>query len=83
MSGPRPRSTRLIEDLAREGRAIIVVSSDLPEVLRLSDRALVIRRGELAGIVERRDLNEESLMRPRHLTSKFERRHDPPTPTDR
>ena len=53
----------LIEDLAREGRAIIVVSSDLPEVLRLSDRALVIRRGELAGIVERRDLNEESLMR--------------------
>lgn len=53
----------LIEDLARAGRAIIVVSSELPEILRLADRALVIRRGELAGIVERRDLSEEALMR--------------------
>jgi len=61
--GAKAEIYQLIEDLAREGRAIVVVSSDLPEILRLSDRALVIRRGELAGIVERRDLSEEALMR--------------------
>jgi len=61
--GAKAEIYQLIEDLAREGCGIVVVSSDLPEILRLSDRALVIRRGELAGTVERHDLNEEAVMR--------------------
>ena len=40
---------RLIVELARQGKAIIMVSSDMPEVLALSDRILVMRRGKVAG----------------------------------
>ena len=61
--GAKAEIYHLIEDLAREGRSIIVVSSDLPEILRLSDRVLVIRRGEAAGIVARADLSEAAVMR--------------------
>ena len=61
--GAKNEIYQLIENLAREGRAVIVVSSDLPELLRLADRALVIRRGGLAGILERAALTEESVMR--------------------
>ena len=42
---------------------MIVVSSDLPEILRLADRALVIRRGALAGVLPRASLSEEAVMR--------------------
>ncbi len=38
----------LIERLAREGRAVIVVSSELPEVIRVSDRVLVMREGRIS-----------------------------------
>lgn len=39
----------LIERLAREGRAVIVVSSELPEVIRVSDRVLVMREGRISA----------------------------------
>ena len=61
--GAKNEIYQLIENLAREGRAVIVVSSDLPEILRLADRALVIRRGALAGILPRAGLSEEAVMR--------------------
>ena len=61
--GAKNEIYQLIETLAREGRAIIVVSSDLPEILRLADRALIIRRGGLAGILQRGALTEEAVMR--------------------
>jgi ribose transport system ATP-binding protein len=61
--GAKNEIYHLIEGLAAEGRSLIVVSSDLPEILRLSDRVLVIRRGEAAGIINRCDLNETSVMR--------------------
>ena len=54
---------RLIEDLAEQGRSIIVVSSELPEILRLADRVLVMRRGASEGVLSREDLTEESIMR--------------------
>ena len=43
----------LIERLAAEGRSMIVVSSELPEILRVSDRVLVMREGRIAGVLER------------------------------
>jgi ribose transport system ATP-binding protein len=39
----------LIETLAAEGKSVIVVSSELPEILRLADRVLVMRQGRIAG----------------------------------
>lgn len=41
--------------LAGEGRAIIIISSELPEILGRADRILVIREGEMIGIIERKD----------------------------
>jgi len=52
----------LLERLAAEGTPIILVSSELPEILRLCDRIGVMRHGRLAGIVARQDATEESLL---------------------
>ncbi|XWN32697.1 MAG: sugar ABC transporter ATP-binding protein [Devosia sp.] len=52
----------LIEDLAREGKAIVVVSSELPELIRLADRVLVMREGELTADLPRERMNEETIM---------------------
>jgi len=52
-----------IEDLARQGRAIILISSELPEVINLSTRILVMRAGGVVGEVQKRDATQESLMR--------------------
>ena len=48
--------------LAAEGAAILIISSDLEEILRISDRVLVLHEGKLAGELSRDDLNEESVM---------------------
>ncbi len=45
-----------------EGRCAIMVSSELPEVLGMSDRIAVFRRGRLAGVVDRADASQERLM---------------------
>jgi len=54
----------LIEALANEGRGIIVISSDLPEILGLSDRVLVLHEGHLAAtLTTARTTQEEILTR--------------------
>ena len=60
--GAKAEIYALIERLAAEGRAIIVVSSELPEVLRVSDRVLVMREGRIAATIERADLTEEAIV---------------------
>ncbi|MBV9756837.1 MAG: sugar ABC transporter ATP-binding protein, partial [Alphaproteobacteria bacterium] len=60
--GAREEIYRAIEDLARAGTAVIVVSSYLPEVLRISDRILVMRNGRIALQVERAAASEEMLL---------------------
>ncbi|MDZ5451718.1 sugar ABC transporter ATP-binding protein [Labrys sp. ZIDIC5] len=52
----------LIFRLAGQGMAILVVSSELPELLLLSDRVLVMQEGRQAGILERREASEEAIM---------------------
>lgn len=53
----------LMEDLAKQGVAILFVSSELEEVIGMSDRALVMHEGRLAGALKREELGEESIMR--------------------
>jgi ribose transport system ATP-binding protein len=60
--GAKGEIYKLIESLAAAGRSIIVVSSELPEILRLSDNVLVMRAGEKAGYLTRKELSEESIM---------------------
>jgi ABC-type sugar transport system ATPase subunit len=48
--------------LAQEGKAIIMISSELPEILGMSDRILVMHEGRVGGIFERKEATQESIM---------------------
>ena len=52
----------LFDELVREGIAILIISSDLPEVLALADRILIMRHGRLTGELARSDATEEKVM---------------------
>lgn len=54
--GARSEIYRIITDLAASGMAVIMASSDMPEVLSLSHRALVMREGAIVGQLDRQDL---------------------------
>lgn len=60
--GARAAIYDVIHDLARAGVAVIVVSSDLDEVIGLSHRVLVLSRGECKGILTGEELNHQKVM---------------------
>ena len=53
---------RIVDELAANGLAIIVISSDLPEVLAMSDRILVMREGKQMAIFSREEADQETIM---------------------
>ncbi len=53
----------LIFGLAREGKGVIVISSEMPELLGLSDRILVMCEGRLSGVLDRSEATEEEILR--------------------
>jgi ABC-type sugar transport system ATPase subunit len=61
--GAKTSIHQMIDDLARQGVAIILISSELPEVLNLSTRILVMRDGHLAGEIARKDASQENVLR--------------------
>jgi inositol transport system ATP-binding protein len=54
---------RLISGLAADGAAVVMISSEMPEILGMSDRVMVMREGRTAGILDRRDATQLDLMR--------------------
>jgi ribose transport system ATP-binding protein len=60
--GAREEIYRVIDDLARQGAGVVVVSSYLPEVLRISDRILVMREGQIVLETPRTNASEELLL---------------------
>ncbi len=52
----------LLNELAKQGKAILFISSELPELFGVADRILVMRRGELAGDLVTRDTNPDAVM---------------------
>ena len=60
--GGKAEIYRLIEDAARAGKGIIVVSSELPEIMGISDRIIVMHEGDVTGHIERKDFNEDLIM---------------------
>ncbi|MDW9559200.1 ATP-binding cassette domain-containing protein [Sinorhizobium meliloti] len=60
--GAKSEIYHLIEELAAEGRTIIVVSSELPEVMRVSDRVVVMRNGRIAATLGRAELSEQNIV---------------------
>lgn len=60
--GAKSEIYRLIDDLAREGKAILLISSELEEVLSMSDRVLVMREGRINGEFGRSEATQETVM---------------------
>ena len=52
----------IIGQLAKEGKTIIVVSSEMPELIGICDRIMVMCEGRITGIVEGEDMNQEKIM---------------------
>jgi rhamnose transport system ATP-binding protein len=52
----------LIVDLAEQGMAILMISSELPEILGMSDRIAVMHAGKIAGVLSRAEATQESLL---------------------
>ncbi len=61
--GAKSEIHRLMSKLAQEGKAIIMISSELPEILGMSDRVLVMHEGRIGGEFERQDASQENIMR--------------------
>ena len=60
--GAKVEIYKLMQDLAARGAAIIMVSSDLPEVMNMSDRIAVVWNGQIVGQFARGEVNEEQVM---------------------
>jgi rhamnose transport system ATP-binding protein len=61
--GAKAEVHRLLRELAAKGTAVIVISSDLPEVLAVADRILVMREGRINGELSYADATEEAILR--------------------
>lgn len=61
--GAKAEMHLLIDKLAHQGSAVLLISSELPEVLNLSTRIIVLREGRIAGEVSREQASQEALMR--------------------
>ena len=81
--GTKAEVHRLLSELAGEGVAVLVISSELPEVLTLADRVLVMREGRLVATLPREEATEEAIVAAgtgqaiaRNRLSRWERRHE-------
>ena len=60
--GAKSEIYTLMEDLASKGKSIIMISSELPEILRMSDRIVVMCEGRVTGELDIKDANQENIM---------------------
>jgi ABC-type sugar transport system ATPase subunit len=61
--GARTEIYRIMRELAARGVAILMISSELPEVVGMSDRAYVMREGVVSGVLEPGEITEEAVVR--------------------
>ena len=61
--GAKSEIYQLMRDLAKSGVAIVMISSDMEEVIGESDRVAVMHEGSITGILNRDEANEEAIMR--------------------
>jgi len=60
----------IIINLAKQGKSIIMISSEMPELLGISDRIMVMCKGRVTGFLEGKNVTQEDIM---HLASQFEK----------
>ena len=61
--GARAEIFRIMVELAKAGKSIVMVSSEMPELISMSDRIGVMRGGRLTHVLDRREVTEESLVK--------------------
>ena len=52
----------ILSDLVKMGKAIIMISSDMPELIAMSDRLLIMRNGEVAAFLEKEEITEKNII---------------------
>ena len=67
--GAKQEIYAFIEQLVADGMAVVLISSEMEEILRLSDRIVVLRRGQIAATLSRQNATESSVMRAAALAS--------------
>ncbi|NLG57867.1 MAG: sugar ABC transporter ATP-binding protein, partial [Clostridiales bacterium] len=60
--GAKNEIYKLLRDLAAMGKAIILISSELPEIIRMCDRVIVMCEGKVTGEVVGEDINQQRIM---------------------
>ena len=60
--GAKAEIYEIMNTLAKEGVSIIMISSELPEIINMSDRVYVMAEGKITGCIDRKDLSQESIM---------------------
>lgn len=61
--GAKAEIHTLITNLAGQGKAIIMISSEMPEVMGMSDRIIVMHEGEITGVLNRDEFDQEAIMK--------------------
>lgn len=61
--GAKAEIHKLLSMMAKEGRSVIMISSELPEVMGMSDRIMVMHEGKITGEVKRADADQELIMK--------------------
>ena len=60
--GAKAEIYSIMGDLAKQGYAIILISSEMPEILGMADRIVVICNGRLTGILDRNEATQEKIL---------------------
>ena len=60
--GSKEEIYKLMVQLAKEGKYILMVSSDMPELIAMCDKVVVMRQGRVVGEIDRQDLSEERVL---------------------
>lgn len=61
--GAKEEIYKLMVELLSQGKAIIMISSDMPELISMSDRVMVMRDGRIAAEVPKAEINEENILK--------------------
>jgi ABC-type sugar transport system ATPase subunit len=60
--GAKEEVYKIINELSKQGKAIVMISSELPEITSLSDKVVVMKEGQITGVFEGDEINDNAIM---------------------
>jgi ABC-type sugar transport system ATPase subunit len=61
--GAKSEIYRILDQLCREGKCVIIITSEMPELLAMSDRIMVMFEGKVSGVLNRSEATQEIVVR--------------------